>query len=262
MLLILMSALAGAAGAQAQAPTNPSPSPIVTITLADGTSVRGKLLNADRDHVTIQPTAAGQSTATQNVPWNNISKVSNGLTREQAHAQWKQQQLQHELCPTCTGDRVTDCPTCSGTGLDQEKMDQCRTCNGGGRVPCTNAKCDKGKVDCPKPCLKLSQGLWKKKDDGKMWRTFRGRGGTTTEVSEDHAGELVEIKDGVTTLAGKCPACNGTAKADCATCNGEQTVVCTKCRGVGATGPACPACKADPGKVKCAACEGKGLAQR
>jgi hypothetical protein len=253
-LIVLLVMTMTASRALSQAATRSAP--IVTIARADGTSVRGKVVAADRDQVTVQSAAPGEKP--QSVPWDQIKRISNGLTREQAHAQWKEDN-RHRLCDACAGERVADCATCHGTGQDPEQRTECNTRHGGGRIACTNDKCDRGKVDCPKPCLKLSQGQWITKSDGKKYRTFRGRGGSSLDVSEGQFGELVDMNDGVPKLAGKCPECNGMAKITCPTCKGEQTVACVRCAGVGTVGPPCPACGAGKGKVKCETCGGSGL---
>ena len=238
--------------ALAQSPaTKPARTPIVTVKLSDGSVVRGQLVSADPDKIVVKPTGAKDP---REIAWPDVASVSNGLTRDKALVDWKELH-KDELCDTCKGDRVADCATCKGSGFDQAHLTACAKCGARGNFPCTNKKCDKGKVDCPKPCLKLTQGQWKARD-GKKWRDFKGKGGTHS-WSDGHLGELIEMKDGVPTNLGKCPTCGGTTKVDCDACAGKGAIDCADCRGTGNHGPPCPDCKA--GDVACAACAGTGL---
>ena len=225
--------------------------PTVIVTKADGSTARGQIVSADGDNLVVR---ASEKTDPVTIPWASVKRVSNGLTQAQAWATWKEQNA-GLLCDTCRGDRVTRCPSCHGTALDQSKPAPCDQCEGVGIADlCPAPKCNgAGKIDCPKPCLKLTQGTWRKRDDGKRWRDIRFAGGVHS-YSEGHVGELVDMKTG--TSLGKCPTCEGTTKIDCTTCDGLGVILCEKCQGVGATGPACPQCKA--GIVACATCNGSG----
>ena len=225
--------------------------PMVIVTQADGTTARGQLVSADVDNVIVR---ANDKAEPLTIPWTSIKRVSNGLTQPQAVAAWKELH-KNELCDTCHGDRVMRCPACRGSGVDQTKLTPCDQCEGTGiESVCTAARCEgSGKVDCPKPCLKLTQGTWKLRD-GKRWRDFPIAHGTFS-ISEGHLGELVDLKNGAS--LGKCPTCGGTTKVDCPTCDGLGVIACAKCDGEGSIGPACPQCK--EGVVACTTCKGTGL---
>lgn len=227
--------------------------PIVIITKIDGTTARGQLVSADPDHVVVR--ANDKSDPQPPIPWSAIKRMSNGLTQAAAFAAWKEQH-KDELCDTCHGDRVTKCSSCFGGGVDQAKLVACDACEGTGITSVCNApKCNgTGKIDCPKPCLKLTQGTWRMRD-GKRWRDISVPGRGTGSVSEGHLGELIDMKTGG--LLGPCPNCGGTTKVDCPTCDGLGVMVCPKCDFAGATGPPCPKCAA--GNVACTTCAGKGL---
>jgi DnaJ-class molecular chaperone len=190
------------------------------------------------------------------ITWTSIKRVSNGLTQPQAVAAWKELH-KNELCDTCHGDRVMRCPSCHGTGVDQTKLMPCDECEGTGMESvCPSPRCNgTGKVDCPKPCLKLTQGTWTLRE-GKRWRDFRTARGTAS-FSEHHVGELIDAREGKS--LGKCPTCDGTTKVVCPTCDGLGVIVCAKCDFAGVVGPPCPQCK--EGLVACTACKGAGLKQ-
>ena len=225
----------------------------VTVKKADGTTVAGELVSADHDGLIVQP--PGKTGVL--VGWKDVASVSNGLTRGQAVSQWKAKR-QDQLCGTCEGNRTVKHEACAGTGVDPAAKKPCPTCKETGAAgKCTNPKCKEGKVDCPGPCLKLSVGTWKKKDDGKLWREFKMKGNRGYNVSEGHVGEVWNFTGAEPENKGKCGQCNGTAKVDCGTCAGRAHLPCKACRGAGATGPACKECK--EGQTKCADCKGAGV---
>ena len=232
-------------------PASPKPNPIVTVTKLDKTIVRGQLTSAEPDQLVVK--ASGEAVT---VRWSQIAKVSNGLTQEQAAEQWKAQHKAEELCTDCHGDRGLPCKDCRGTGHDQAKLVDCKHCGGGGMLFCPNKPCDDGKVDCPATCLKLTEGRWVKKADGKLWRTFATRGGTVF-WSDGHVGELIESRGGEVQNLGKCPTCSGTTKVDCKDCAGMTYKVCPTCHFEGKTGPACPTCEL--GKTPCTTCNTTGF---
>jgi hypothetical protein len=238
--------------AQPQGPKQP----VVTVICKDGKTVRGTLESADPNEVVIKTVPKGEQ---EKLAWSDITRVSNGLTREKAIEQFKKEHPD-DLCKVCGGDGIAPCATCHGTGFDQSKLVKCDQCGGSGVISeCTNKKCVDGKVDCPRPCLKLSQGVWKMKD-GKRWRDFRGRDGGGLSISENHLGELVEMENGKPVNRGKCPTCGGTTKVDCETCGGMSLITCSKCSFEGKVGPPCPDCKG--GEVQCKACGGTGIAAK
>ncbi len=232
------------------------PKPIVTVTKLDKTTVRGQLTSAEPDQLVLKTIGPAGEPVT--LRWSQIAKVSNGLTQDDATAQWKAQFTKEQLCPDCDGDRGVACTDCHGTGHDQAKLTDCKDCDGGGLLFCANQTCDDGKIDCPMPCLKLSEGRWVKKADGKRWRTFSARGGTVF-WSEGHLGELIETENGMPTNRGPCPTCSGSTKVDCKDCVGMGYKVCPTCHFEGKTGPPCTATECELGKTPCATCAATGL---
>jgi hypothetical protein len=225
--------------------------PTVTVTTKDGKTVRGTLESADPDHVTVKPSPKAEPVE---ISWDDITRVTNGLTREKVIEQYKKDHPD-KLCKDCGGDGVAACATCHGTGFDPTQLTTCPECNGAGVTGECPRKCEDGKIDCPKPCLKLTQGVWKMKE-GKRWRDFRGRDGTMS-ISEGHLGELIEMENGNPTNKGKCPTCGGTTQAACETCGGLSMMLCTKCEFLGKVGPPCGSCK--NGGVECKTCGGSGI---
>lgn len=233
----------------------PQPPPHVTITKADGKTVSGLLLDADRDGLTLK---YGPAPDEHQLKWAEIKSVSNGLTREKAIQQWKAVHAD-KLCGKCHGDGYVNCPDCDGTGIDPKQHKECATCKGTGSAgPCPTKGCVEGKIACPAPCLRLSQGVWKKvPDHDGLWRFFPGKHGGLY-ISEGHAGELVVMENGDPVMKGPCPTCKGKGKIDDPVCKGKGHLTCKDCRGLGFVGPACPTC--DHGHIKCDECMGTGLA--
>ena len=230
--------------------TPPKPNPIVTITKLDKTVLRGQIASAEPDQLVVKPPGAGAEPLI--VRWSQIAKVSNGLTQDQAAEQWKALQAPDTLCPDCHGDRGISCNDCRGTGYDQAKLVDCKDCGGGGLLFCPNKRCDDGNVDCPAPCIKLTQGRWVDRGGQKV-RILPGGGW----VSTGHLGELFEVEGGMPSPKGKCPTCGGTTKVDCRDCNGLAYKICPTCHFEGKTGPACPTCEL--GKTPCTTCNSTGL---
>jgi hypothetical protein len=226
----------------------------VTVTKVGGKALAGLLKSTDLDgiHLTYGPKAE-----VLDIPWSDIKSISNGLTREKYVATWKTEHAD-KLCDKCHGDRFLPCPECKGTGIDPKQHKECVTCKGTGSTgACTTPGCKEGKVDCPKPCLKLSVGQWKLVNGMKIreFKTADGKG--TAWWSEHHLGELIVMENGTPTNKGPCPTCGGTGKLDDPACKGTGKKLCTECKGNGFTGPACPSC--DQGHVKCDECKGTGL---
>ncbi|MGB7156907.1 MAG: hypothetical protein WBD40_02505 [Tepidisphaeraceae bacterium] len=248
-LIVLAMAVAGSAIALAAPAPAKKPASIVTIKKQDGTTVRGQLVSAEPGQLVVKaPGAAGE---TVNVRWSQIARVSNGLTQEQAAEQFRTLH-KDELCADCHGEQGLRCKDCHGTAFDQSKLVDCTDCGGAGMFFCPNKKCDDGQIDCPAPCIKLSEGRWTVKD-GKRIRTM-GRGGW---VSDGHLGELFDTKGGALTSLGKCPACQGTTKVDCPDCDGMAYKICGTCYFEGKVGPPCPTCEG--GKTPCPTCSSTGL---
>jgi hypothetical protein len=187
------------------------------------------------------------------IEWKEIKNVSNGLTKAKAIAAWKEAHIA-ELCETCHGERAVLCPTCKGTMHDPAAGKDCKTCKGELLVNCKGPKCKDGKTPCPRTCLKLAEGKWVKKEDGKTWRSI-STGVGTWQYSSGHAGELIDMKTGQS--LGKCPTCGGKQIVECATCVGLGKVPCATCT-ARKDAAACPD-QCELGKIPCDACKGKGL---
>jgi len=117
-----------------------------------------------------------------------------------------------------------------------EPTKECPQCRGSGLQACAT-KCKEGMRDCPGKCLKLSVGKWEHLTVAghaptELWQKFPMKGGYQA-WNHTHVGEVVEIRDGVPTLAGKCPVCKGAAKVPCTECDGSGQAKCALCDGAG-----------------------------
>jgi hypothetical protein len=122
---------------------------IVIVTQKDGkTKVIGEIASADGEKIVVKPEGADSV----ELKWENVQKVSNGLTQQAAAKRWKEQNAD-KICPTCHGDKVVACQKCGGTGKDPATKAPCKTCNATGEVKCTVKSCVGGKCDCPNSCL-------------------------------------------------------------------------------------------------------------
>lgn len=253
-LLLTLSLL----GAGAPPAGNKLP-PIITITKTDGTTVKGNLVSAGRDAVSVRPFVKGVAAADAvDVPWPAIKSVSNGLTRAKAFEQWKTEH-KDQLCGDCAGAGQARCGTCKGTGHDPASGKDCATCKGELLVACKTPRCDQGKVPCPKPCIKLTDAGWVKHPDGSMWRRFPAPKGSYYEYSTNHLGEIPQVgKDGLPTGTIACTTCGLTGKVTCPSCGGTAKLPCPTCAS-NAAAPACAAPGCDHGKAACKTCEGTGL---
>jgi hypothetical protein len=231
---------------------------IVTIIKTDGTTVRGQLgeINPTEVNVTLlaKPPAQGEAIK---VPWSEIKSVSNGMTRARAIEQWKKAHPDDQ-CETCHGGGKVDCPTCKGTGRDPAAAKACPTCHGAETVACATPKCDHGKIGCPKPHIKLTEGTWNLKDDGKRWRRFPSRNGYR-EISEGHVGQIVEMKDGVPQSPTDCPLCAGKMVIDDPKCSGTGLMPCTTCTAASVKDAAQRCKDCEKGRIACKTCSGTGL---
>ena len=114
----------------------------------------------------------------------------------------------------------------------------CFACKGEGIVACRAPGCVEGKVDCPGPCLKLSQGVWihmnvPGHDPSELWQKFPdrdGRGGYYA-FSQNHLGEVVEYEGVRAVSRGPCKICGGTTKVTCSACKGSGRQTCPICGG-------------------------------
>jgi hypothetical protein len=237
-----------------------SPAPVnVIITKTDGSAIRGQILAVDPDRINLKPAPrAGDrgEPAPIDILWKDIKSVSNGLTRQKAIDEWKA--ANHDkLCETCHGDRVMTCSVCKGTAHDPKSAADCPTCKGTLEVACKASKCDKGKVPCPAPCLKMSEGNWTTQSGMKVRLLSTARG--TAWISEHHLGQLFSIdpKTGQITIQGTCPTCGGKMIVDCPKCHGTSKVPCQTCLDR-KEAPPCPN-NCDHGREPCKTCNGTGL---
>ncbi len=245
----------------------------VTVTKADGSTVKGGITSCTPELLTVLPAPkpapkvkpAGKTPAADppkpdpvQVAWKDVRHVSNGLNLRLALDAWMAQHPQ-ELCPTCRGERTVMCPTCKGTNHDPAGRGDCKTCHGELLVACKSVGEVDGKVPCPNDCLRLSVGVWTKHPDGKMVRTWKFANGNSHWFSEGHLGHVIVVdsKAGSATDAGTCPICGGTQVVDDAACHGTGKVPCPECAAVKGAA-ACPN-HCDSGRVTCPTCGGTGL---
>jgi hypothetical protein len=243
--------------AQTPPPKPPAPKlpPIITVTRTDGTQVKGQYVSADGKVLTLRTLTKGKPDEnTTEVPWSDIKTTSTGLTRAKAFAAWKEEN-RNALCGDCAGEGLTTCATCKGTAHDPAALKGCATCKDELLVPCKGPKCDKGRIPCPGPCLKLSVGPWVRKDDGKLWKKVPVKGGYG-DISESHLGEVWEKDKDGNYSAKPCPICNKGGFVTCPKCEGKGQFPCPTCF-ANTKAAACKDC--DKGKSKCATCEGTGL---
>jgi hypothetical protein len=114
----------------------------------------------------------------------------------------------------------------------------CFNCSGTGKTKCVAPGCKAGKVECPGPCIKLTQGVWEHKHvdghpDSDIWLTFNGADGSWKMVNQNHAGQVMELRNGRYELGGKCKTCGGAAKIKCPICQGTSQTTCSICDGHG-----------------------------
>jgi hypothetical protein len=227
----------------------------IVLTLNDGKTVSGELVEATPAGVTLKPNPKAEPVMT---PWSSIKRAGGGLSREAIVNEWRKSKPQL-LCDTCTGAGATTCPTCEGTGVDPAQKQTCAKCEGSGSTgKCKTPNCVDGKIPCPDKCLKAESFTGPKDADGKRWRQFKGKGGGSLRVSDGHIGQRVLMVDGVPQLIQEpCPTCAGITRVKDAACKGTGKTLCADCKGHGVVGPDCTACEG--GSVKCETCGGSGL---
>src|SRR6476659_1446392 len=107
-----------------------SKQPVVTVICKDGKTVRGTLESADPNELVLKTVPKGEQ---EKVAWSDITRVSNGLTREKAIEQFKKDHPD-DICKVCGGDGMAPCASCHGTGFDQAKLVACDQCGGSGII--------------------------------------------------------------------------------------------------------------------------------
>jgi hypothetical protein len=108
--------------------------------------------------------------------------------------------------------------------------------------------------------MKLTEGEWGD-IGGNHVRLFHA-GKETIWVSTAHLGQLISFDPKTKQVKndGKCPVCEGTTVIKDDACHGTGKIPCPTCSNR-PNAPACPA-NCDHGKVKCADCDGTGLAKK
>ena len=117
-----------------------------------------------------------------------------------------------------------------------EKTKSCFQCSGTGKSKCSVPSCSGGQANCPAPCLKPNDGTWVRMNVAghpptDLWKKFPKRGGGYQSWNQNHAGELVQIKNGDPVNVGPCPTCSGTTKVKCKTCSASGQITCPICDG-------------------------------
>jgi hypothetical protein len=228
--------------------SKPAVMPFVTITKTDGNIVKGKLADAEWNKVKIIVVKDEQL-----IPWYEIAKISNGLTRAKVLETFRKDHA-GDLCPDCDGFHFKLCETCKGTGRTPESSKDCPTCKGEFLVDCPTTRCANGQITCPMTCLKLSEGKWIDKDGTKVCEYHIG--GKSFSWDETHVGELVVFEAWEWVNKGRCPLCHGTTTVPDGACLGTGKVPCPEdVRRLKAA--TCKDC--EYGDITCKTCKGSGL---
>lgn len=233
------------------------PPPYVVVTRIDKSQIKGHLVASDLETISVRepapPTQAPNDPVV--IPWTEVSKVSNGLTRQKVIDKWKVEQPD-KLCETCKGQGVNTCETCKGTAHDPAALKGCKTCGGKLLVTCKAPGCREGKIRCPNRCIKPDDPGWITRADGSKFRRLKVKD-NVQELTENNIGEIIVIKKlGEPPTLEPCPTCGKTGKLDCPTCKGAAKVPCPTCV-ANTTAPKCPDC--EKGATPCKTCEGTGM---
>lgn len=134
--------------------------------------------------------------------------------------------------PTNTSSSITNAASVSTT-----TNKTCFQCKGTGEAKCSRPGCKQGRVECPGPCLKLTKGVWEKRnvaghtDPNELWQKVRYNARQTSYISSGHVGQyLVPGPDGNNTPV-TCKVCSGAATIECAKCKGIGMAKCEMCTG-------------------------------
>jgi hypothetical protein len=98
------------------------------------------------------------------------------------------------------------------------------------------AGCVRGKIPCPKNCIKRTATWEKRKDPARpkieMWTKVSTADNQSFVWFPDTAiGHLIEYNGTSPVDAGVCPTCKGTGMAECPTCHGTGKDKCNLCGG-------------------------------
>lgn len=133
------------------------------------------------------------------------------------------------LCTACR-DRT------AGPVKPRKGEQVCFECGGKRHLTCVARGCQKGHIECPSPCLKLSQGQWERLDvvghaPDELWQKFPKAGGGYEAWNHHHVGEVIQTEGGNPRNIGKCQTCKGTSRVPCRTCLGKGAQACFVCEG-------------------------------
>jgi hypothetical protein len=249
-------------GNRANNPQNSGQNQSITITRTDGSSTRYELLSYDVDHLSVRTPGERGDVVPIDVSWNDVVRTSlPNVTYEKVLNQWKALH-RADLCPTCLGNRVVLCDICRGTSHDPAELPMdCKTCNGSLLIECKGPKCVAGRIPCTNVnCVKLSDGQWVERDDGKA-RSYKWAGGVVWVSYKKFAGHEIAIdpKTGNISDKGLCPVCGGATTLECPVCDGLGMVACPTCSNRKVA--LCPS-DCEKGKTICSTCGGTGLRPR
>jgi hypothetical protein len=112
----------------------------------------------------------------------------------------------------------------------------CFQCAGTGQEKCVTPGCRDGRKTCPAPCLKLSVGLWEKRDvaghtdPNERWQKVKF-GNKSAYWSSGHLGEIPTLAADGTFSSPQCPTCRGSTTVACPKCTGTGQIACQFCAG-------------------------------
>ncbi|GEM_PF-3965621 len=124
-----------------------------------------------------------------------------------------------------------DLPTRDARGRE---LVPCPRCLASGLITCSAPQCKAGQVPCPGRCLKPTDAGWKRLeggDPGKRHMLFYLVDDGVATVSEDHAGEVFEVRKGKLLRLGACPICKKRTTIACKSCRGSGRTTCPVCGG-------------------------------
>ena len=126
--------------------------------------------------------------------------------------------------------------TNSTNAAPEQPYQRCFACEARGIAPCHALNCNRGLIDCPAPCLKLSHGKWEHlkmpgHGPSELWQKLPNGPGKTTAWNQSHLGEVIVIQNGIAVNTGKCSRCGGAAKINCRVCAGRGQITCEFCGG-------------------------------
>jgi hypothetical protein len=127
-------------------------------------------------------------------------------------------------------------PKATEQTIAAEKAKPCFQCQGTGEMKCDGG-CQQGMKACPAPCLKLTVGVWEKRnvpghtDPNERWQTVRVTARKSVSVSSGHLGEVLVLGQDGNYMPVKCKVCGGTTTVTCPRCKGKGSIGCTLCGG-------------------------------